>query len=98
VYDPDPRVRLEAAVALWRIDRSAGKVVPTLIKALRAEDELLRWIAADCLGDIGPEAADAVPTLLAALRENFKLGMIRLGVALALQRIDPVAAARAGIG
>jgi hypothetical protein len=48
---------------------------------------MIIWIAADCLGQIGPEARDAVPELQRALRRPYKIGLIRKGVALALQRI-----------
>jgi HEAT repeat protein len=67
LYDPDPAVRAEAAVALWKIDRQAEAVVPALIRALGEANEFVCWIAADCLGDIGPAARDAVPALRAAL-------------------------------
>jgi HEAT repeat protein len=95
--DPDPHVRLEAAVALWRIDRRGARVLPALVQALREEDEVLRWIAADCLGEMGPEAQSAVPALLEALQSPFKARLIRMSLTLALERIDPSAAAKAGV-
>jgi HEAT repeat protein len=91
--DEEPAVRLEAAMALWNIDHKGPLVVPALIKALADDNELICWIAADCLGQIGPEARDAVPALQQALRRPFKMGLIGKGVALALRRIDPEAAA-----
>ena len=93
LWDQDPAVRVEAAVALWKIDRTGPLVIPALIKALADDNELICWIAADCLGQIGPEAHDAVPALQQALRRPFKIALIRRGVALALERIDPHAAA-----
>jgi HEAT repeat protein len=93
LWDENPGVRVEAAVALWKIDRNKGPlVIPALIKALASNNEFICWIAADCLGQIGPEARQAVPALQQALRRPFKIALIRKGVALALERIDPQAA------
>jgi HEAT repeat protein len=93
LWDEDPAVRVEAAVALWKIDRKGPLVIPALIKALADDNELICWIAADCLGQIGPEAQQAVPALQQALHRPFKIGLIRRGIALALERIDPRAVA-----
>jgi HEAT repeat protein len=92
LWDEDPAVRVEAAMALWKIDRTGPLVIPALIKALADDSELICWIAADCLGQIGSEAREAVPALQQALRRPFKIALIRRGVALALERIDPQAA------
>jgi HEAT repeat protein len=89
LWDEDPAVRMEAAVALWKIDPNKGPlVIPALIKALANDNELICWIAADYLGQIGPDAREAVPALQQALDRPFKIGLIRKGIALALQRID----------
>jgi HEAT repeat protein len=92
LYDPDPRVRLEAAVALWKIERRTHGVIPILVRALQQPDELLHWIAADCLGEMGPAASDAVPALVQALGRPINASLIRTGMILALERIDPAAA------
>jgi HEAT repeat protein len=86
--DNVPRVRVEAAVALWRIDRRPHRVVPVLIDALQETDEVVRWIAADCLGDIGSDACDALPALREALNLPYKARLIRIGVATAIERIE----------
>lgn len=86
--DPDGGVRLAAAMALYKIDRRAEKIVPLLVKALQDADEVRRWIAADCLGEIGPEARDALPALREALQKEYKSGLVRTSVALALQKIE----------
>jgi HEAT repeat protein len=89
LWDDDPAVRVEAAAALWKIDHGKGPlVVGALSKALADDNELICWMAADCLGQIGPKAREAVPALRQALRRPFKVGLIRQGVALALQRIN----------
>jgi HEAT repeat protein len=93
-YDADPRVRSEAAFALWRIDHRPSRVVSALIASLLQPDEVARWIAADCLGEIGPDAREAVPALLEAYRLPTRSGLIRVSIRLALERIDPAAAAR----
>jgi HEAT repeat protein len=93
LHDPVSRVRVEAAVAIWRIDRRHLRVVPVLTEALADPDEIIRWIAADCLGDIGADAQEAIPALGEALKLPYKTRLIRMGVAMALERIDPAAAA-----
>jgi HEAT repeat protein len=91
LHDPVTRVRVEAAVATWRIDRRDVRVVPVLCEALTDPDEVIRWIAADCLGDIGADAREAAPALREALKLPYRTRLIRMGVALALERIDPAA-------
>jgi hypothetical protein len=88
VSDPDGGVRLEAAMALYKIDGRQEKILPLLIRALRDPDEVRRWIAADCLGEIGPPAREALPALRELLAQEFKSPLIRTGVALALQKIE----------
>jgi HEAT repeat protein len=88
LWDEDPAVRLEAAMALWKIDRKGPLVVPALIEALDDANEFICWIAAECLGQIGPEAREAVPALRQALQRDFRISVIRTGVILALERID----------
>jgi HEAT repeat protein len=96
LWDEDPAVRVGAALALWKIDRKGPLVIPALMKALDDANELICWIAADWLGQLGPAAREAVPALRQALRRPFKITLIRAGVALALERIDPQAAAEVG--
>jgi HEAT repeat protein len=83
------RVRTESAVAIWRIDRREQRVVPVLIEALADPEELVRWTAADCLGDIGAAASEALPALQAALNLPYKTRLMKMGVSLAIERIDP---------
>jgi HEAT repeat protein len=93
LWDRDPAVRVVAAGALWKIDNGHGPlVIPALTEALASDNELICWIAADCLGRIGPPAGEAVPALRQALVRPFQMAHLRRGVALALQRIDPQAA------
>jgi len=82
----DPRVRLQAAVALSRIGQEVAeiekpgerqtlknhltKAVSDLANLLDEKDPELRMAAASALGYIGPEAKPAVPALIALLREE----------------------------
>jgi HEAT repeat protein len=88
MWDQSLRVRVQAAAALWRIDRRDRLAVPVLIEGVQSDDEHALWIAADCLGDIGPEAREAVPALREALGRPCKHPMIRQSVVLALERIN----------
>jgi len=63
-------------------------VLDTLIKALGDDNELLCWIAADCLGQMGSQARAAIPALRQARRRRFKIGLVRQGLDLALEQID----------
>jgi HEAT repeat protein len=91
LQDPDPGVRLEAAMALYRIGGEAGKVVPLLVNALGDASEVRRWIAADCLGEIGPAARSAAPALRAALHREEQSPLIRKALTLALEKIEGTA-------
>src|SRR5207253_4257945 len=87
LHDQDAGVRVAATVALWKIEHRDTQVLPALIKAVQNEDEFVCWMAADCLGDIGPAAKEAIPALQAASKRKFKVALIQKGVTLALQRV-----------
>jgi HEAT repeat protein len=88
-WDEDAAVRVEAAVALRKIEGHGPLAIQTLVEALGNDNELVCWIAADALGELGPEAREAIPALQQALRRPFKMSLVARGVALALERIDP---------
>jgi HEAT repeat protein len=96
LWDDDPAVRVEAAMALWKIDRKGPLVIPALVGALDDANELICWIAAEYLGQMGPAAREAVPALRQAMHRDFRLSLIKTGVMLALERIDTPATAGAG--
>ena len=95
LWDADPAVRVEAATALWKIDRKLPLVLHVLIKGLDDANELICWIAAERLGQLGAAAREAIPALRQALQRDFKASLIKTGVRLALERIDPQAATEA---
>ena len=77
-------------MALWKIDdRRVALVLHVLTSALIDANELICWIAAECLAQMGPAAREAVPALRQALRRNYRLSAVPAGVRLALERIDP---------
>lgn len=86
----------EAEDARWRANNALARIglaaVPALIEALEDNNFYVRQRAAFALHDIGPGAKEAVPALL----ERFKKEKLQWA-ANALKRIDPDAAAEAGI-
>ncbi|HEY7312022.1 MAG TPA: HEAT repeat domain-containing protein [Gemmataceae bacterium] len=92
LWDEDPAVRVEAAMALWKIDRKLPLVLHVLVKALEDTNELICWIAVERLGQLGSAARQAIPVLRQTLQRNFRVTLIKKAVVLALERIDPQAA------
>jgi HEAT repeat protein len=89
LWDEEASVRVGAALALWKIDRRRPLVLSVLTEALDNPNELICWIAADALGQMGPAAQEAAPALRQALRRDFRVSLVRAAVGLALERIDP---------
>jgi HEAT repeat protein len=103
-------VRVEAALALWQMGEEKEKMLALLMDMLKEKDmlkgkekasrkhameaRLVRFRAAEALGEIGPDAKAAVPLLIELLgsKEDF-----RKEVPKALKKIDPAAAAKAGV-
>jgi HEAT repeat protein len=73
----------------------AGRIVPALTDALRDESGYVRHDAATTLGKFGGEARTAVPALVGALKDRERT--VRTAAAAALKKVDPTAAAKAGI-
>jgi HEAT repeat protein len=97
LWDEDPAVRAGAAMALWKIDDHRDPLaVHVLTRALGDVNELVCWVAAEWLGQMGPAAQEAVPALRQALRRRCKLSLVTTSVRLALERIDPQAPAGVG--
>jgi HEAT repeat protein len=64
--DEDPVVRVQAAAALWRIDRHA-KAAAKLLEMLRAREPTGSYAAAVALGELGPDVPGALEALVEAL-------------------------------
>jgi HEAT repeat protein len=106
--DKDSGVRRCAFFALGRIQPDAEITVPVLVARLDDPYPGAQWQAALALGRYGPEARAAVPALLRTLATN-KARALAAGVDLprhdifndafrsALKKIDPEAAAKAGV-
>ena len=99
----DPETRLQAALALWRIDGRTAETVPVLVAALTSlgtprpegtpgppPPPPCRQ-AAEALAEMGPAARAAEPALLEALHDRY-FAAYRADYALALLKIDPAAA------
>jgi HEAT repeat protein len=81
-----PFSNIEAALALWWIDRQAKTAVAYLLNVLKDNQvETNRSDAAWALGEIGPEAAGAVPDLLEAFNDD--VAWVRASAALAVWKI-----------
>jgi HEAT repeat protein len=89
LWDEEPAVRVEAAMSLWKIDRKLPLVLHVLVKALEDSNELICWIAAERLGQLGSAAQEAIPALRLTLQRDFRVSLIKKAVLLALERIDP---------
>ena len=93
MHDKNSAVCVCAAEALWKISRKADKIIPALVRALKNEQGCRG--ATHALYRIGPEARASVPALVAALKGDDRL--FRESVIMALRKIDPGAAAKAGV-
>lgn len=89
----DFSIRFNALTALGEIHAQSELVVPVLVAALRNRDES-RVAAEASLGDFEEDAKAAVPSLLELAKDEQPP---RSFAAEALKRIDPDAAARAGV-
>ncbi len=95
--DPSADVRVNAAIALWRIEGKAAIVVDSLIEALESESAHVRHTAMHGLEEIGPNARDAVPALIKVLKREDRSSWDRTRAGWALEKIDPEAAKKAGV-
>jgi HEAT repeat protein len=94
--DAEVQVRLSAAQSLWTLAPAVrGRALPVLSKELTHKSPAVRRRAAEILGGCGGDARAAVPALVEALAEQ--IVEVRQAIAAALKKIDPDAAARAGV-
>jgi hypothetical protein len=98
IHDSNAEVQMAAAGALRQIaPRSAARmeVVDAVIKILKNPDDQIALPAAEWLGETGTNALPAVPVLIEYAHGTNRL--MASVAARALRRIDPAAAAEAGI-
>ena len=88
-------IRFRAVRALRQIHARPGLAVPALTRALLDQDYGVRTDAALSLGEFGTDATSAVPELIKALGDPSSV--VRDQAASALKKIDPEAAAQAGV-
>jgi len=74
--DPDPDVRAQAALALYRAliysetpGHDIGANIAGIARGLRDTESSVRRLCAETLGEAGPEAVAVVPDLIAALSD-----------------------------
>jgi HEAT repeat protein len=89
----DGAVHPSAVTALGKIRREPETIIPLLIGYL--DDKNLNDEAAEALGDFGSRAKAAVPKLVSLLKVQDK--DLHVAVVIALKKIDPAAAAAAGV-
>jgi HEAT repeat protein len=85
--NPEPYLRMEATVALWRINRQPSLVLPVLIDALPKTADPGKWEIFQALGEMGADAKDAVTAITEELKSQNS--EVRQRAAEALWRIDP---------
>ena len=87
--------RFTAVYALSQVHAEARLAVPALTESLKDTDYLVRLFAARGLGDYGTNAQQAVPALVLLLSDPHR--HVRPMATNALKKIDPEAAAEAGV-
>jgi HEAT repeat protein len=93
--DRDTNVHQMAVTALGYLHAEPELAVPALLKDFSGKDPQLRFLIVLHLGQFGTNAAPAVPMLLESLSGNDP--RVRRTAAWALKKIDPAAAAKAGV-
>jgi HEAT repeat protein len=92
---PEPFVRGQAAIALWRIDANAGAALPVLSLAFDQLSRDDKWKLIYELGRMGAGASEAFPLLTNEL--NNSDSTLRELATNVLKQINPEAAAKAGV-
>jgi HEAT repeat protein len=95
VTNANNSVRSQSIMALGRIHAEPELVVPQLTKSLSDPDKTVRWVAAAYLGDFGADAKQAMPTLFESLTDTDQF--VREAATNSVKKIDPEAAAKAGV-
>src|SRR5437868_6252152 len=91
----DAPARWRAAATLAGVGDKARVAIPELVACLDDDEYHVAVLAAMALGNMGPEAREAVPQLIKQLKRPER--RVRDSVEQALKKIDPGAAAKAGV-
>jgi HEAT repeat protein len=95
--DPDQMVRVDAAGAIWKIEKKTATALPVLTATLSDSVDMGgKPRAIHYLNLMGPDAKRAFPTLL-AFWEKSDVAHTKKSAATALKAIDPEAAAKVGV-
>lgn len=86
----------EALRALGKLGPAATNAIPALVNELKYQHPERRAWSAEYLGNMGPRAKTAVPALLLATTDD-ETQWVREAATNALLKIDPEAAAKAGV-
>jgi HEAT repeat protein len=86
------KVYLATAEALWKIEKKAESVVPTLTLSAKYGDDQEQVTSLKLLGEIGPEAKSAVP-VISSCRSSASAD-VRFAAEEALKKIDPSATSK----
>jgi HEAT repeat protein len=98
--DTTPYNRSVAAIAIWRVDSEVTNTLPVLIEALNLVPEGAKWELVEGLKEMGAKAKEAFPALLGQILQATPNAPDRFTlekITNALIKIDPEAAARAGV-
>jgi HEAT repeat protein len=93
LHDPHQYVRYSVATSLGQLHTQPEIVVPALMNDFSGNDTLLRAKVLDALGQFGSQARAAIPMVLEALKDQ----NVSYNAAIAFKKIDPEAAAKAGV-
>jgi hypothetical protein len=95
VTNMDGRVRFSSLWSLDRIGLEPALLVPVLETSVKGSDWSVKLQAARMLGNLGADAKHAIPAILPLLSDTDS--SIRVAATNALKKIDPEAAAKAGV-
>jgi len=70
--DADPKLRVEALVALGNIAQKNKKLIPVLVDSLKDKDDKVGIVALKALGSLGPDAKSAIPIMIDLLGDFLK--------------------------
>jgi len=93
--DQDRMVHFTAVLELGQLHAEPGLAVPALMEDFPGKDPELRSLILEALGRFETNGKAAVPMLLETLSDNDRA--VRDEATFALKRIDPAAAAKAGV-